>query len=208
MGREEIRRLCLTVWASPAVSPGGRAGCSDRHGIPFRYVPLPTRSHPAGCMSRAAAPLPLGAEPSRAGRPEGVRVFSGTAGTCRVRVRNPGALRGRLGGGVVAYVPRYGAYVTLSQVPREGALFPPHCSRRITPGRYASAAYHPAGGGTGPDMARILPGSRSENTGPSRYVALCRAACQGDPGGAGHFSRVSGCIRAVRGPNRGRFGLC
>jgi hypothetical protein len=41
----------------------------------------------------------------------------------------------------------------------------------------------------------------------SRYVALCRAACQGDPGGAGHFSRVSGCIRAVWGPNRGRFGL-
>ncbi len=23
MGREEIRRLCLNVWASPAVSPGG-----------------------------------------------------------------------------------------------------------------------------------------------------------------------------------------
>ncbi len=57
MGREEIRRLCLNVWASPAVSPGGRAGCSDRHGIPFRYVPLPTRFHPAGCMSRAGARL-------------------------------------------------------------------------------------------------------------------------------------------------------
>ena len=57
MGREEIRRLCLNVWASPAVSPGGRAGCSDRHGISFRYVPLPTRFHPAGCMSRAGARL-------------------------------------------------------------------------------------------------------------------------------------------------------
>jgi hypothetical protein len=34
---------------------------------------------------------------------------------------------------------------------------------------------------------------------PSRIVALCRAACQGDPGGAGHFSRVSGCIRVVWG---------
>lgn len=59
MGRGEIRRLCLTVWASPAVSPGGRAGCGDRHGIPFRYVPLPTRFHPAGCMSRAGARLYL-----------------------------------------------------------------------------------------------------------------------------------------------------
>ena len=72
---------------------------------------------PEGCESctgRAAAPFPLGAETSRAGRLEGVRVFSGTAGTCRATVRNPGALRGRLGAGVVAYVPRYGAYVTLS----------------------------------------------------------------------------------------------
>ena len=75
IGPGEIRRLCLNVWASPAVSPGGRAGCSDRHGIPFRYVPLPTRSHPAGCMSRAAAPFPLGAETSRAGRLEEVRFF-------------------------------------------------------------------------------------------------------------------------------------
>jgi len=34
----------------------------------------------------------------------------------------------------------------------------------------------------------------------SRYVALCRAACQGDPGGVRViFSRVSGCIRAVWG---------
>jgi hypothetical protein len=39
--------------------------------------------------------------------------------------------------------------------------------------RFASPS--PAGGGTGPDMARILPGSRSENTGPSHNVALCRA---------------------------------
>ena len=81
--------------------------------------------------------------------------FSGTAGTCRVRVRNPGALRGRLGAGVVAYVPRYGAYVTLSRAPRETAVFPVHWLHRITSGRYASAAYPPAGGGTTDNMARI-----------------------------------------------------
>ena len=63
--------------------------------------------------------------------------------------------------------------------------------------RFASPSL--VGGGTGPDMARILPGSRSENTGPSHNVALCRAACQGDPGGAGHFSRVSGCTRPCGG---------
>jgi len=138
MGREEIRRLCLNVWASPAVSPGGAtprplqnsakpaidtreelakiAGVShdtiargelalkrkhiiaakakknqacgagrcfaftefcesnrknrhserdrqDRRGVPRHYRP--------GCMSRAAAPFPLGAETSRADRLEG-----------------------------------------------------------------------------------------------------------------------------------------
>ena len=68
---------------------------------------------------------------------EEVRVFSGTAGTCRVRVRNPGALRGRLGAGVVAYVPRYGAYVTLSGPHVKGvvlvalALFPLVGSRAV-----------------------------------------------------------------------------
>jgi hypothetical protein len=262
---------------------------------------------PEGCESctgRAAAPFPLGAETSRAGRLEGVRVFSGTAGTCRVRVRNPGALRGRLGAGVVAYVPRYGAYVTLSRAPRETALFPVHCCHSSLPGRYASAAYTPVCGGTTGNMPRIpgggvleccdmlraglvalrrfgvsvwfalvrfrgdlpavshcpamarydIPGVRRyasvcagsgfpvwlvmvrfaggrgcvasrhllrpvEEPGLiwrvfsrvpgrripdrlgslSRYVALCRAACQGDPGGAGHFSRVSGCIRVVWG---------
>jgi hypothetical protein len=95
------------------------------------------------------------------GRPAGGGPgFSRTAGTCRATVRNPGALRGRLGAGVVAYVPRYGAYVTLSRAPRETALFPVHCCHSSLPGRYASAAYTPVCGGTGPDMARILPGSR------------------------------------------------
>ena len=91
---------------------------------------------PEGCESctgRAAAPFPLGAETSRAGRLEGVRVFSGTAGTCRVRVRNPGALCGRLGAGVVAYVPLIRALVTLSRAPRETALFPVHCCHSSLP---------------------------------------------------------------------------
>ncbi len=264
------------------------------------------------CTGRAAAPFPLGAETSRAGRLEGVRVFSGTAGTCRVRVRNPGALRGRLGAGVVAYVPRYDAYVTLSRAPRETALFPVHCCHSSLPGRYASAAYSPAGGGTtgnmacipggrgfpgccamlragfvalrrfgvsvwfalvrhaslrgdtpywltmarydipgvrryasvyvgsgspvwlvmvrfagvgvrrfaspspagggtGPDMARILPGPGREipdRLGSlSRYVALCRAACQGDPGVCGSFFQSIGLHPGRVGPNRGRLGL-
>ena len=77
------------------------------------------------------------------------------AGTGRVRVRNPGALRGRLGAGVVAYVPRYGAYVTLSRAPRETALYPVHCSHSSLPGRYASAAYTPVCGGTTGNMPRI-----------------------------------------------------
>jgi hypothetical protein len=119
------------------------------------------------CTGRAAAPFPLGAEPSRAGRVEGC-VFSGTAGTCRVRVRNPGALRGRLGAGVVAYVPLIRALVTLSRAPRETALYPVHCSPSSLPGRYASAAYPPAGGGTTGNMARI-PGGRVP--GMLRYVA-------------------------------------
>lgn len=61
--------------------------------------------------------------------------------------------------------------------------------------RFASPSL--VGGGTGPDMARILPGSRSEDTGPSRYVALCRAACQGDPGVCGSFFPE---YRAASGP--------
>jgi hypothetical protein len=82
-------------------------------------------------------------------------VFPGTAGTCRATVRDPGALRGRLGAGVVAYVPRYGAYVTLSRAPRETALFPVHCCHSSLPGRYASAAYTPVCGGTTGNMPRI-----------------------------------------------------
>ena len=120
-----------------------------------------------GCTGRAAAPFPLGAETSRAGRVEEVRGFSGTAGTCRVRVRNPGALRGRLGAGVVAYVPRYGAYVPLSRAPRETALYPVHCCHSSLPGRYASAAYTPVCGGTTGNMPRI-PGG-----GVLRYASVC-----------------------------------
>ena len=127
------------------------------------YLVPSARVHESG----RCTPSPLGAETSRADRLEGVRVFSGTAGTCRVRVRNPGALRGRLGGGVVAYVPRYGAYVTLSQVPREGALFPPHCSPSSLPGRYASAAYTPVCGGTTGNMPRIPAGR------VLRYASVC-----------------------------------
>ena len=145
------------------------AGCRgpDRRIIPGS-VSGPRR--PEGCescTSRAAAPFPLGAETSRAGRLEGVRVFPGTAGTCRVKVRNPGALRGRLGAGVVAYVPRYGAYVTLSRAPRETALYPVHCSPSSLPGRYASAAYTPVCGGTTGNMPRI-PGG-----GVLRYASVC-----------------------------------
>jgi hypothetical protein len=131
MGREEIGRLRANVWVSPAVLREGVPGAGWIYGVrPGRFLP---RSIRPGCTSRAAAPFPLGAETSRAGRLEGVRVFSGTAGTCRVRVRNPGALRGRLGAGVVAYVPLIRALVTLSRAPRETALFPVHCSRCIVP---------------------------------------------------------------------------
>ncbi len=67
---------------------------------------------------------------------------------------------------MIAYVPRYGALVTLSRAPRETAVFPVHCSHSSLPGRYASAAYHPAGGGTTGNMPRI-PGGGSWN------VAIC-----------------------------------
>ena len=122
--------------------PGAVTGTESRSAM-FRFLPGSIR--PAG----------------------GVRVFSGTAGTCRVRVRDPGALRGRLGAGVVAYVPRYGAYVTLSRAPRETALFPVHCSHSSLPGRYASAAYTPVCGGTTGNMPRIPAG------GVLRYASVC-----------------------------------
>ena len=105
------------------------------------------------------------------GRPAGGGPgFSGTAGTCRATVRDPGALRGRLGAGVVAYVPRYGAYVTLSRAPRETALFPVHCRHSSLPGRYASAAYTPVCGGTTGNMPRI-PGGRG-CFGMRRYASV------------------------------------
>ena len=53
------------------------------------------------------------------------------------------------------------------------------------------------------DMARILPGSRSEDTGPSHNVALCRAACRGDPGVCGSFFPE---YRAASGPCGGLIG--
>ncbi len=72
-------------------------------------------------------------EREKTGRPEEVRVFPRTGGTHQATVRNPGALRGRLGAGVVATMPRYGAYVPLSRAPRETALYPVYCSRCIVP---------------------------------------------------------------------------
>ena len=213
---------------------------------------------------------------------------------------------------MVAYVPRYGAYVTLSRAPRETALFPVHCCHSSLPGRYASAAYTPVCGGTTGNMPRIpgggfleccamlraglvalrrfgvsvwfalvrfrgdlpavshcpamarydIPGVRRyaplcagsgfpvwlvmvrfaggrgcvasrhllrpvEEPGLiwrvfsrvpgreipdrlgslSRYVALCRAACQGDPGVCGSFFQSIGLHPGRVGPNRGRLGL-
>jgi hypothetical protein len=153
MGEGEILRLWANVWLSPAVLPEEGPGAGWIYGVhPGRFLPGSIRP---GARVGPLHPSPLGAETSRADRLEEVRVFSGTAGTCRATVRNPGALRGRLGAGVVAYVPRYGAYVTLSRAPRETALFPVHCCHSSLPGRYASAAYTPVCGGTTGNMPRI-----------------------------------------------------
>ena len=140
---------------------------------PIRSHPInPIRSSPAGGVrelhgsGRCTLPFRGG---NIKGRPAGGGpFFSGTAGTCRVRVRNPGALRGRLGAGVVAYVPLIRALVTLSRAPRETVLYPVHCSLSSLPGRYASAAYPPAGGGTTGNMPRIPGGGVP---GMLRYVA-------------------------------------
>ena len=63
---------------------------------------------------------------------------------------------------------------------------PPHwlaMARYDTPGVRRFTSPSPVGGGTGPDMARILPGSRSGNTGPSRFfVPLCSAMSRRLPG--------------------------
>jgi len=147
--------------------------------IEHRQSPSQPRGRIARCESctgRAAAPFPLGAETSTSARVSiGANAFAefcrsvlpGTAGTCRATVRNPGALCGRLGAGVVAYVPRYGAYVTLSRAPRETALYPVHCCHSSLPGRYASAAYTPVCGGTTGNMPRIPAG------GVLRYASVC-----------------------------------
>lgn len=131
-----------------------REGGPDAGGPDRRIIPGSVSGSVSGCRSdhirsilqspriRAAASCRVGPNRVRSGRflirshpinpirsspAGGGPFFSGTAGTYRVTVRNPGALCGRLGAGVVAYVPRYGAYVTLSRAPRGTALFPVHC---------------------------------------------------------------------------------
>ena len=116
----------------------GRPGACRIYGVHRgRFLSGP---HPPGCMSRAAAPYPFRGG-NIEGRPAGggVRFFSRTGGTHWGTVQNPGALRGRLGAGVVAYVPRYGAYVTLSGSTGigfvSGALLPLVASRAVCVGR-------------------------------------------------------------------------
>jgi hypothetical protein len=175
--RVPIRSHPINIAESPEYGRPPPVGWSPnrvRSGrLPIRSHPInPIRSSPAGGVrelhgsGRCTLPFRGG---NIEGRPAGgVRVFPGTAGTCRATVRNPGALRGRLGAGVVAYVPRYGAYVTLSRAPRETALFPVHCCHSSLPGRYASAAYTPVCGGTTGNMPRIPGGGVP---GMLRYVA-------------------------------------
>jgi hypothetical protein len=140
----------------PFLREGGPGAVPD--GIP-PACPLPTRSIRPGARVGPLHPSPLGAETSRA-RPAGggPGFFRDGRHVSGLRSGDPGALRGRLGAGVVAYVPRYGAYVTLSRAPRETALFPVHCCHSSLPGRYASAAYSPVCGGTTGNMARIPDG--------------------------------------------------
>ena len=169
MGREEIRRLCLNVWASPAVSPGGPAGCRL-----WRILQRPG----ATCQNSDKVHFGTGYRSIAPGSPDpitsdqsdqvltgwgGSGFFSGTGGTHRGTVQNPGALCGRLGAGVVAYVPRYGAYVTLSRAPRGTALFPVHCchSSLFVGSVFRNGSQCFASGAT---------------CRPSRIVALCRAA--------------------------------
>ena len=144
MGREEIRRLCLNVWASPAVSPGGRAGCMpDLRSPPG---PLPIWSHPPGCMSRAAAPFPFRGG-NIEGRPAGggpgffrdgrhtsghgsesgraARVVRGRCGRLRATyTRSRDALPGSMGNGFVS-----------------GALLPLVASRAVCVGRIYSGLW-------------------------------------------------------------------
>jgi hypothetical protein len=120
---------------------------------------LPIRSHPIN---------PIRSSPAGGGS----GFFPGTGGTHRGTVQNPGALRGRLGAGVVAYVPLIRALVTLSRAPRETAVFPVHCSPSSLPGRYASAAYTPVCGGTTGNMPRIPGGGASVCVGMRRYASV------------------------------------
>jgi len=117
----------------------------------------------------------------------------------------PGALRGRLGAGVVAYVPLIRALVTLSRAPRETALYPVHCFHSSLPGRYASAAYTPVCGGTTGNMPRIPGGGFLEccdmlraglvalrRFGVSVWFALVRrASLRGDPPAVSHCRAMS-----------------
>jgi len=126
--------------------PGVRPGCSSGRWARSDHIRSILQSPPntggrlrsggalTGCVPGVSRSDHIRSIRSGSRRLEGVRVFPGTAGTCRATVRNPGALRGRLGAGVVAYVPRYGAYVTLSRAPRETALYPVHCPT-VTPRR-------------------------------------------------------------------------
>ena len=116
----------------------------------------------------------------------------------------------RFGAGVVAYVPRYGAYVTLSRAPRETALFPVHCCHSSLPGRYASAAYTPVCGGTTGNMPRIpggvVPGmlryvaGRPRRSSSVRCFGMVRTgSLRGDPPAVSHCRAMSRRYAPVRG---------
>jgi len=134
---------------------GRRAGCMpDLRSPPGASYLVPS----ARVHESAAAPFPLGRKHRGPTGWGGSGFFPGRAAHSRGTVQNPGALRGRLGAGVVAYVPLIRALVTLSRAPRETALFQVHCCHSSLPGRYASAAYTPVCGGTTGNMPRIPAG--------------------------------------------------
>ena len=152
--------------------PGVETGSCPRAGSEFAL----DFGSPSGSLSGslragsnpAKLPEGFGTRTDRSpGREKTGRSFPRRGGTYRATVRNPGRECGRLGGGVVAIMPRYGTYVTLSRAPRETAVFPVHCSPSSLPGRYASAAYTPVCGGTTGNMPRIPAG------GVLRYASVC-----------------------------------